>query len=113
MSRGRMEDLLVALKNDGWRLLDHREYPRASRDPFELESDTVTWAIVRGDSPTVIELEFVAFGDFGERTGQLLDILYCQVNGTSDSLLFVKRVKPEWRENVAKFVHGLKQRTEH
>lgn len=108
-----MEDLLAALTDSGWRLLDRQEHPRASRDPFRLEGDRVTWAIIRGDSSPVVELEFHAFGDLGQRTEKLNDILYCIVAGTTDRLYFDKRAKPEWRENLSSFVRILNERAEH
>ena len=113
MSKGRMEDLLEALRNDGWRLLSEREHPNASSDPFKLEDDIVRWAISRADNPSVVELEFHAFADLGQRTGLLRDILYCQVVGRDEKLYFAKREKPEWRQNLAKFVQYLKDATVH
>ena len=113
MSRRRMEDLPAALTSSGWSLLDHGTYPRPSPDPFKLENEIARWAMVRGDASPIVELEFHAFGDLGQRTEQLNDILYCVVSETSDRLFFEKRQKPERRENLKNFVRRLNERTTH
>ena len=107
MSRERMEDLLAALRANGWRLLSESEHPSASPDPFKLEDDAVTWAVMRCDAAFVVELKFHAFGDLGQRTVALRDVLYCQVVGTGGKLYFDKRTKPEWSRNLMKFVKNL------
>ncbi|MEZ4336142.1 MAG: hypothetical protein R3B82_05895 [Sandaracinaceae bacterium] len=107
MTRQRMEDLLEALGAAGWRLLDEREHPKASPDPFVLEDDAVTWAMSRADPPVVIELQLCAFGDLGEPTRRLRDVLYCQVVGRDERLYFTKRARPEWRESLMTFVRHL------
>ena len=107
MSRERMDDLLSALEGYGWRRLDPREHPRASEDPFRLEGEAVTWAIVRGERSAVVELDFQAFGDLGQRTDDLRDIFYCEARGLGKRLSFAKRQTPEWRENLLTFVLAL------
>lgn len=105
MSRGRMEDLLTALRAAGWTLLTEKEYPRASTDPFTLEDDIIKWAISRGSA--TVELEFQAFGDLGKRTDRLQDILCCVVRDTGLELIFAKRETAEWKERLLKFVRSL------
>jgi hypothetical protein len=107
-----MEDLLSALRDAGWRLLDEQEYPNGSSNPFKLEDDIARWGIARKDSPCIVGLEFHAFGDLGQRTDRLRDILYGVVLGTEEKLYFDKRESPEWRENLAKFVRSLKEHSE-
>lgn len=60
MTRQRMDDVLVALCDHGWPLLSEHEHPDGSSDPFRLEGDNVRWGVVRGDNPTIVELELHA-----------------------------------------------------
>jgi hypothetical protein len=105
-----MEDLLLALRNDGWDLLDAQAYPNGSHDPFKLEDDSIKWGIAHGPDAPLVELEFHAFGEMGERTQQLRDILYCKVVDTDQRLYFDKRDSREWRENLSAFVSSLNAR---
>lgn len=109
MSKGRMEDLLAALRAAGWILLTEKEYPRASTDPFSLEDESIRWAISRGNTDTVVELEFQAFGDLGKRTNRLQDILCCIVRDRRLELVFAKRETAEWKERLVKFVRSLEE----
>lgn len=43
MSRDRMQDLLQALQEDGWRLEQH---DNGSGDLFKLEDDKIIWALM-------------------------------------------------------------------
>lgn len=101
-----MNDLLAALQKAGWRLLSEDEYPQGSAEPFVLEDDQARWGLV---SPTgsLLELEFHAFADLGQRTDRLRDILYCADIGTGCKLYFDKRESPEWKANLSRFVSGL------
>jgi hypothetical protein len=111
MTRERMEDVLMALQSRGWRLLDESEYSLANKDPFQLEEDgTVRWGIDRKNEPEIVELEFVAFGLFGENTTKLNDICYCKVIGTEETLSFPKRKSSEWRVNLTNFLNWLQSR---
>ena len=113
MTRERLDDLLDGLTLRGWLLLDHHDHPRASPDPFVLDDEVLRWALVRGASSPVVELEFYAFGELGQRTDTVNDILYCTANGTAEHLYFCKRARPEWRDRLAHFVRSLDDRSSH
>jgi hypothetical protein len=103
MTGQRMDDLLDELRNYGWYLRGEHEHPNASLDPFALDDDGVTWVIARADSPSVVELEFRAFGRLGLRSNALRDIGHCRVVGGDETLYFAKRNKPEWRRDLVAF----------
>jgi hypothetical protein len=92
-----METLLDGLTTAGWRLVDPPE-------PFVLEDEQVLWVLVRGDTESRVELVFHAFGDLGQRTERLQNILYCVERGTDRKLYFDKQKSPEWKDNLASFV---------
>lgn len=95
------------LETYGWHLLGADDHPEASASPFALEDDTVKWAVTRGRGPDVVELEFRAFGHFGERTSKLRDIMYCVALGSEHKLFFRKRNDPDWRSQLRTFIEGL------
>jgi hypothetical protein len=107
-----MEDLLEALRNHGWCL--RGEGGSGDRgDLFRLEDDMVCWTIAKEGIPSEVQLEFHAFGDLGQRTHSLTDILYCQVVGHDEKLYFVRREKQEWHRNLERFIQYLNALVSH
>ena len=102
-----MQDLLVALEEAGWQRLGPEDYPAGTPDPFSLEGDKAKWGIDRADRSHLIELEFHAFGDLGQRTEDVRDIYYCIVPQNDTRLYFEKRGSEKWPQAVAAFVAQL------
>jgi len=107
VSRERLQELLDSLQSMGWWMLAEAEHPRASRDPFVLEHETLLWALVRGAQGPVVELEFHAFGDLGQRTDDLRDIIDCVELATGRTLDFAKQKSAAWQRNLPRFVNEL------
>jgi hypothetical protein len=100
MSKGRMRDLQDALQQAGWEILN--------RDAlFSIEDEVITWRCCHQLHNTNIELEFHVFGDLGQSSNNLNDILYCVVRGYGLELLFETRNTNEWKSNLTEFVQAL------
>jgi hypothetical protein len=100
-----MMDLLEALRCKGWEVSGGEDL--SCRSPlFLLNNEVVQWKLHRGLDEW-IDLEFHAFGDFGEPTSSLDDILYCVVLGTDYKLYFSKRTQPRWLNDVDIFVNNV------
>ncbi len=108
MSRERLLDLLSALNKSGWQHLSQDDYSRGNDNPFELDSGTLVWGMGSSDHAHVLELEFHAFGDLGQRTESLKDIFYCMEPRSGRRLYFVKRSSDEWPVKVGEFVEALR-----
>ncbi len=104
-----MEDILVALEQDGWRFVGTDD---PGGDRFALRDETVRWSVVRGDAPDAVELEFRAYGPLGQSTDRPGDILFVQVVGGDETLHFEKRTRPEWRSRLRTFVLALNRLAE-
>ena len=100
MSKGRMNDLLDSLKADGWRHLNPDSM-------FEIENEVVHWEIEHVLTRANLDLDFHIFGELGESSDSLLDILYCVVRGTSVKLYFEKRESKRWKDALCEFVSAL------
>ena len=95
MSKGRMTDLANALEADGWILLNPKSI-------FDVENEVVHWIIEGGNTRTMLHLDFHIFGELGERSDSLVDILYCVVRGTAIKLYFEKRESQKWKQSLSK-----------
>ena len=109
MSKERMLDLLAVLEHSGWQLLGEQAYPAGNVDPFSLEGDISKWGIRRYGLGKIVELEFHAFADMGQRTNSLLDIYYCIELKTELRVYFENRESALWQEGLRDFVDALSE----
>ena len=109
MTKQRMEDILVALEQDGWRFVGTDD---PGGDRFALREETVRWSVVRGESAEPVELEFRAYGPLGQMTDRAADIFFVNVVGGDEILHFEKRTRAEWRTNLRELVLALNRLAE-
>ena len=102
-----MQDVLDAIRERGWELLGQLDAAGGDLDPFLLEGEVIRWEIVHRRKKLKHKLEFHAFGDLGQFTDKLCDILYCSVMETGGKLYFNKRGSSDWREDLVRFVQSL------
>jgi len=103
MSMQHLDFLRDKLTNKGWDISNSY-----STDLYYVANDcTVYWEISRGYGEPII-LYFVIWGDLGNDSFNLNDIVYCRENQTGSSLYFYKINSKEWIENSKKWINNLK-----
>lgn len=107
MSKDHLEDVLAALEAAGWVRLSSNAYEIGSPDPFTLEGEKIKWGLRSETGARILELEFHAFGDLGQRTAKLRDIFYCIEPATGRRLYFEKRTSALWIDSLSTFVASL------
>lgn len=107
MSKGRVEDVLGALRAAGWLASTESDDEQDNCSLLALWDEILRLTLRREGDRRQVELEFHAFGDLGERTSSLQDILYCVNVATGRKLYFKRRDDPQWRTNVDEFVSNL------
>jgi len=100
MTKARMEDVKDLLESNGWQLPD-------GDDLFSVENEKIRWHVTNRVTGASIELVFYLFGDLGQRTDRLGDILCCKIEGSETELYFKKRSSERWRSNLREFAERL------
>ncbi len=109
MSKERLLDLLTALEKYGWQI--ELEDDESIEEMFIPDKQQLlTWRLFRHShkkGEMRINLNFPIFGDLGERSDNLNDILYCDASDRGIKLYFSKRTDNQWSKDLAAFVDTL------
>ena len=100
MSKGRLYDLQMALKDSGWEISN-------PKDMFSIEDEHIVWHLVKNDY--CVDAEFYIVGLMGERSYDLNDLCHCVIRGHEIELTFPKRNTDRWHGKVKDFVEALNQ----
>jgi hypothetical protein len=96
MSRERLKDLLGVFRGQGWDLDDLKEFDLVGRE------ETIRWKLTQATTCRQIQVEFHLFGDLGQATEDLDQILYCECQG--ERLYFEKKTSAAWMPSLQRFV---------
>ena len=102
MSKGRMQDVQNALQRDGWEILN-------CEDLLSVEREVINWKLFHPLKNISTELDFHLFGDLGQSTDDLRDILYCKVRDRQLTLYFEKQNSATWDENLREFIYAMRR----
>jgi len=103
MSKVHIQEISSYLTDKGWEVSNVY-----SNDLYYVANDfSIYLKVKRKFSDHEVILTFPIFGEFGERSNDLNNILYCEENLKESRLYFDKIKSIEWKKNLKEWVSHL------
>jgi len=107
MSKGRLVDLREALILSGWEILNEQGDKRYQPELYNPTGEVLVWGLLNNKTGSLLNLEFHIFGELGQLSLDLKDILYCLLPERESKLYFYKRETDEWKLGVEEFIKSI------